>query len=154
MAQDTNTYDNRHNEAASVGHMSDSVHKHISKEAAQRFEIFTGAGRRRRWSRQDKLRIVAESFGNHTTVSEVARRHALTVPQLFAWRRMLGEDRRSESEPLRFVPIAAADAAMPAPSLGQMREITIELNGAVVRVPAGVDGATIRSVVQALRAAP
>ncbi|WP_231712259.1 transposase [Vineibacter terrae] len=50
---------------------------------ARRLEIFTGAGRRRRWSAAAKAQIVAESYGGGTTVSGVARRHGLTVQQLF-----------------------------------------------------------------------
>ncbi|WP_343303019.1 transposase [Mesorhizobium retamae] len=42
------------------------------------FEVFTGAGRTRDWSAEDKARIVAESFEPGATVSAVARRHALS----------------------------------------------------------------------------
>jgi transposase len=64
--------------------MSDSEHKHLSKIGeARRLEIFTGAGRRRRWSAEAKVQIVTESYAGGTTVSGVARRHGLTVQQLF-----------------------------------------------------------------------
>ena len=55
--------------------------------ARRRFEVFTGAGRRREWSAMDKARIVAESHEPGAEVSEVARRYALTPQQLFIWRR-------------------------------------------------------------------
>ena len=43
--------------------MSISERKHVSEgEAPARVEIFTGAGRRRRWSAERKAAIVAESF--------------------------------------------------------------------------------------------
>jgi len=51
---------------------------------AQRFEIFTGAGRRRDWPDEVKASIVAESFSRRETVCAVARRHALSPSQLFA----------------------------------------------------------------------
>jgi transposase-like protein len=54
---------------------------------AQRLEIFTGAGRRRSWTAEQKASIVAESFEDGAPVSHVARRHGLTPQQLFAWRR-------------------------------------------------------------------
>ena len=53
----------------------------------RRIELITGAGRRRRWSRDDKARIVEESLKPGATVSEVARRNGLSPQQLFAWRR-------------------------------------------------------------------
>lgn len=56
-------------------------------EPVRRFEVFTGAGRRRDWSAEDKARIVAESFEPGAAVSAVARRHALSPQQLFTWRR-------------------------------------------------------------------
>jgi transposase len=45
--------------------MSDTGDLHMRKPVeapAQRVEVFTGAGRRRSWSAEDKAAIVAESF--------------------------------------------------------------------------------------------
>jgi transposase len=53
----------------------------------RRIELITGTGRRRRWSSDDKARIVAESLEPGANVSEVARRNGLSPQQLFAWRR-------------------------------------------------------------------
>ena len=53
----------------------------------RRIELITGAGRRRRWSSEDKARIVEESLASGVSVSEIARRHGLSPQQLFAWRR-------------------------------------------------------------------
>jgi transposase len=53
----------------------------------RRIALITGTGRRRRWSRDDKARIVEESLKPGATVSEVARRNGLSPQQLFAWRR-------------------------------------------------------------------
>jgi transposase len=52
----------------------------------RRIELITGIGRRRRWSSEDKARIVGESLADGVCVSEVARRHGLSPQQLFAWR--------------------------------------------------------------------
>ena len=53
----------------------------------RRIELITGTGRRRRWSADDKARIVVESLKPGASVSEVARRHGLSPQQLFGWRR-------------------------------------------------------------------
>src|SRR5260221_11052473 len=55
--------------------------------SVHRIELITGTGRRRRWSDDDKVRIVVESLRPGANVSEVARRHGLSPQQLFGWRR-------------------------------------------------------------------
>lgn len=56
-----------------VGPTSGTVLKPVS-EPARRLEIFTGAGRRRAWSADQKAAIVAGSLGGAASVSAVARR--------------------------------------------------------------------------------
>ncbi len=55
----------------------------------QRFEVFTGAGKRRDWPPEVKASIIAESYSRLETVCAVARRHGLASSQLFTWRREL-----------------------------------------------------------------
>src|SRR5918995_5764030 len=99
--------------------------------------IITGVGRRRRWSLEDKARIVAESLDPTTTSSAVARRYGLHASQLFVWRQQL---QRSAAATAvlggpAFVPVLLAeDGAAPAGTVGRME---IALGPAVVRV--GVD---------------
>jgi transposase len=59
----------------------------VGGSAVRRIELITGTGRRRRWSDDDKARIVVESLQPGANVSEVARRNGLSPQQLFAWRR-------------------------------------------------------------------
>jgi transposase-like protein len=66
----------------------DTVHSAIT-EPVRRLEVFTGAGRRRKWSDEDKARIVAEIVASGDSVCSVARRHGLSPQQLFGWRRQL-----------------------------------------------------------------
>ena len=58
-----------------------------------RIEIIRGFERRRRWSIEQKLAILAEAGRPGISVSEVARRHDLHASQVFKWRRQarLGE---------------------------------------------------------------
>ena len=58
-------------------------------DSFRRFEVITGVGRRRRWTDEEKARIVAESLDPATTASAVARRYGLHVSQLFTWRQQL-----------------------------------------------------------------
>jgi transposase len=79
---------------------------------AQRFEVFTGAGKRREWPAEVKASIVAECYSGREGVSAVARRHGLDPSQLYAWRRDLRkqfEDRgltfpAASGQPPSFVP--------------------------------------------------
>lgn len=43
-------------------------------------------GRRRRWSDDEKIRIVKESLGDGVALAEVARRHDISRSQLYDWR--------------------------------------------------------------------
>jgi transposase len=61
--------------------------RHIS-----RLEI-VDTGRRRRWSDKEKLRIVEESFSGPRLASASARRHGISNPLLFAWRKAYREGR-------------------------------------------------------------
>jgi len=52
-------------------------------EPARRIEVFTGQGRWRAWSADEKAAVVAESLGGTESVCNVARRHGLTPQQRF-----------------------------------------------------------------------
>lgn len=52
----------------------------------QRFEVFTGAGKRRDWRPEVKVSIVAESYSGQESVSAVSRRYGMIPSQLFTWR--------------------------------------------------------------------
>ena len=54
-------------------------------------EIITGRERRRRWSTQDKLRLVGETYEPGTAIRAVAARQGVCESLLFAWRRQMRE---------------------------------------------------------------
>jgi transposase len=58
----------------------------------QRVEVITG--RRRRWTVEEKARIVAESLEANANISDVARRHGVARGLLTTWRRQLSSDDR------------------------------------------------------------
>ena len=116
-------------------------------DSLRRIEVITGVGRRRRWTAEEKARIVAESLDPATTVSAVARRHGLHASQLFVWRQRLAAP--AAREPPAFVPVLVAqDDPAPAGTAGRME---IALGPAVVRVGADVDTAALRRVLEVVR---
>ncbi len=75
-------------------------------DSFRRFEVITGVGRRRRWTDEDKARIVAESLDPATTSSAVARRYGLHASQLFVWRQQFAAPAAREAP--GFVPVLVA----------------------------------------------
>src|SRR4051812_4148678 len=63
-----------------------------AKGEFRRVEVLTGPGRRRRWSADEKARIVAETLMPGARVSEVARRWQVCSQQVFGWRRAMRQD--------------------------------------------------------------
>jgi transposase len=120
-------------------------------DSFRRLEVITGVGRRRRWSLEEKARIVAESLDPATTASAVARRYGLHASQLFVWRQQLQRSVPSAAAVSGpgFVPVLLAeDSAAPAEVAGRME---IALGQVVVRVGADVDAAALRRLLEVLR---
>ena len=119
-----------------------------------RVEVITSVQRRRRWSREDKERIVAEALAPGAVASEVARRAGIHTSQLFRWRRQL-------CQPVAALPDFAAVSVVsepvtsppPAPS-APAGLIEIELGSGVrVRISGTVDPATVSATIVALTGA-
>ena len=127
---------------------NDSRITSTSDDGFCRLEVITGVGRRRRWSDEDKARIVAESLDPRTSASAVARRYGLHASQLFTWRQRLAALAGCEGS--GFVPVVVAeDAAATSPE--PAGRIEIALGPAVVRVGPDVDAAALRRVLEAAR---
>ena len=120
-------------------------------------EVITSVERRRRWSREEKLRIVAESAQPGRTASQVARDHGIAPGQLFIWRRqLLSEAIASGGAGCDgFVPVAIADERTAAPVRGSagagLHAIEIRLpNGIAIAVSNTVQVEPLRRVLAAL----
>ncbi len=118
----------------------------------RRVGVPTGPGRRRKWSDEDKARIVAETLEPGAVVAEVARRRQVCPQQVFTWRR---EMRVGAAARLDFVPVVPATSMpLPEPTAAPARSspsIEIELAGTVLRVAPGTDGALLTTVLRAIR---
>lgn len=56
-----------------------------------RVEVITSVQRRRRWSAEEKARMVQETYAPGMSVSVIARQHGIAPNQLFTWRRLYAE---------------------------------------------------------------
>jgi transposase len=122
-------------------------------------EIYRGQARRR-WSEDDKRRLVAETFGPGATVHGVARRHGVSPSQLFAWRKLYwvgaGIERAVPAPP--GVPGFAAVEVAPAPPPSVVDGVAapsglieIELaGGGRVRISGAPDPATVATALRVL----
>ncbi|MDA9398545.1 hypothetical protein XH79_06905 [Bradyrhizobium sp. CCBAU 45389] len=130
-------------------------------DSYRRVEVITGERRRRRWTGEEKARIVAESFEEGTNISEVARRNGASRGLLTVWRRQITA---MAGKAPSFVPIqigaesgqlSASAQARPlkvtAPPTRTCGVVEIEVSGARIRVEGEVDAATLCTVLSALR---
>ncbi len=61
--------------------------------------VFSGPERRRRWSDEERLRILTEAFSSGANVAEVARRNDVSTALIYTWRRKLCEARAEPASP-------------------------------------------------------
>ena len=54
-------------------------------------EVLSGVQRRRRWTPEEKVRIVEKTYLPGMSVSLVARRYGIGAGQLFTWRRLMAQ---------------------------------------------------------------
>jgi transposase len=113
-------------------------------------------GRRRRWTEDEKLKIVLESLQAPRQVSATARRYGISRTLLLQWRRLFRAERKGAAEQqIGFAPamvVAESAAAVAAPAgLAGGGAIEIELaTGARMRITGAVDGATLTAAIAAL----
>ena len=125
-----------------------------------RVEVFGGFERRRRWSQDDKARIVEETLVPGAKVTEVARRNGVAASLVFTWRR---QARTVEKAEPCFVPLRIAVAAETAKPLSEddrrVRPVPVVRNGLIeielgnrrcVRVDAQVDPEALARVLDVL----
>jgi transposase len=114
-----------------------------------RLDVIT-TGARRRWSLDEKQRIVAESFSAPRMTSATARRHGLSPSQVFTWRRRAREGKLVADDRPVFAPaIIASERMMPADLRAGLMEIELR-SGGRVRVDASVDASALKRVIDAL----
>lgn len=114
------------------------------------------SGRRRRWSDEEKLKIVLESLAAPRQVSATARRYGIARSQLLQWRRLFRPERdKVAEETTGFVPAVVVPDCEAARSThaGSAADGTIEIefaNGARMRVTGAVDAGALKAAVEVL----
>jgi transposase len=141
----------------------------LEPERLRRIEVINGVCGRRRWSVDEKARILEQTLVPGAVVSEVARRHGLSPQQLFGWRREARRMNEAFAAPTAFVPAVlegSASAAVVEPRPGRRRRrrgssrtsasgaIEIEIDGVAVWVGPGASPKSIEAVIRALKGGP
>ena len=125
---------------------------------ADRIELITRVERRRRWSVEDKLGLVAETWEDGKSVALVAKTNGISPSLLYSWRRQAS---RGELVGPRdcvgpaFVPVSVVgdnSSGMEATAAVQRRGlIEIDLgDGRQVRVDRDVNASALRRVLEVL----
>src|ERR1700756_3351199 len=115
-----------------------------------RLEI-VDTGRRRRWSEEEKRRIVEESYSAPRQASATARRHGISNQLLFAWRKAHREGRLGDGGVCGFVPAMIMPEQPnkgPEPAGGGMEGVSV--NGRRVIVGSDVDVEALLRIIRGL----
>jgi transposase len=122
-----------------------------------------GVERRRRWSHDEKVRLVEETLQAGESVCGVARRHGVAASLLFTWRRQARQGRLGGEAVPVLVPVeitstpAPISMCAPRPSSPPPAQrsragiIEIEVGGCRVRVDRDVDTEALQRVLELLR---
>ena len=112
-------------------------------------------GRRRRWSEDEKLKIVLESLQAPRQVAATARQYGLSRSLLLRWRRSFHpEPKDASGQQMGFVPARVMpDSSVTAGPVEPARAGAIEIEfaaGVRMRITGAVDAATLKAAVAAL----
>jgi transposase len=112
--------------------------------------LISGAERRRRWSDEDRERILAAISEPGAVIAEVARREDVCTSLIFKWRRELRE--AVEADASGFAPVVIEPApASSTSSNSASAVIEVDLKEARVRIHAGAPSSAIAAALKALR---
>jgi transposase len=113
--------------------------------------LITGNERRRRWSDEERSRILAEIAEPGAVIAEVARRADVCTSLVYRWRR----EARTAAEDSGFAPVLIEEAVGAVPPRATRSSeaglIVVEVKEARVRICAGASSALISATLKALR---
>ncbi|EMD81576.1 MULTISPECIES: IS66-like element accessory protein TnpA [Sphingomonadales] len=116
--------------------------------------VMAGPERRRRWSEEERLDILAEAFAPGACVADVSRRRDVSTSLIYTWRRKLQEQAEAASLPVpkvTFAQAVLADDEQPADH-DPCAAITVELGeGCCVRISSSASATLVSATLKALR---
>ena len=118
-----------------------------------RQEILTGVERRRRWSDEEKLRILGEVGVDGLRVADVARRHDVTRQHIYQWRREFRRRGLIETVGAVLVPVELAADGERSVAGGNERVEIVLGNGRSLRVAADLGEGSLMRLIRILEAA-
>ena len=132
----------------------------------ERIDIRVGVERRRKWSREDRLRIVQESLAKRAIIVDVARRNEVSPSLIYEWRKQALAGLLDGFHQVRVVPdtnaalpaieahrSAVVDARVEPASLPEQARGRIELtlrDGTVLRVDDDDSSNALRTILASL----
>ena len=118
-----------------------------------RMEIISGVERRRRWSKEAKLEILAEADQPGARIGDVARRYDLHPGQIRLWRKTISHFSASPSFlPVQLVGDVGFEQKPAAPPAPMFIKILLR-NGRGLKVPADLERKTLASLIACVEAA-
>ena len=129
----------------------------------QRIDIRVGVERRRKWSHDDRLRIVQESLADGAVIADIARRNQVASSMIYVWRKQALAGLLEGFHQVRIVADAAAELpALEAPKSCPAKtnskqsqpvqcRIEVTLNdGTVVGVDGDAEHGALRTILASL----
>ena len=123
------------------------------------YEVLPGVSKRRSWSTEEKLRILAQAAAPGSSVKLACRGHGVSSGQFYTWRKQF-----RSGELTGFVPVsvaaeppslptpAPAQDALPPPSAPVPGLVEVELPGGIrLRISGEVEAVALRRILSALR---
>ena len=122
-----------------------------------RMELVSGVERRRRWSDDAKLRILAEADRAGARIAEVARRHDIFPAQIRYWRKTFTTfGLQGDLIPVNIVDEAGPSAQIRGPGHAARSAPTVEVTlwcGRSLKVPADIAPETLAALIVCVEAA-
>ncbi len=110
--------------------------------------LLTGPERRRRWSEDERQRILAAAFAPGAVVADIARHFEVSTSLIYKWR----EQAIAGGPGATFAPAILAAEPLPAAPAPETAAIIVELaNGTRLKIGAQCSAALATAALQALR---
>ena len=116
--------------------------------------LIAGDERRRRWSEEDRVRILAAIAEPGAVVADVARREDVCTSLVYKWRRAALRDQGADACGFSPVIIEKAPPASPTPRPSQSSAsavVEVDMKDIRVRIGADAPSAVIAATLKALR---